>query len=229
MRESFVSSRTLSTGLCAPLLAVVFAGCEPDDPAVRHELAELRTALADTRRELDTVRASLASAEQKAARVDFEEAADLSASLKTRTNELRTIVIQACPGTRIESFSIGAVETPLNSPHPYRANFNFALRQIDPGSGQAVGDNLGPYTVTIQADRDGDWQLPTAADLAALFDNPAASAADAAPPDDGSRHVEWGDSPRNQRNATQRPSAPAPRQPAANPMPSQETREIRFE
>ncbi len=231
------ATRRITIGLAILLLA----GCEPDDPAVRKELVEMRTALANTRQELDEAKAALAVAQQKAGKVDFLEVSQLSGKLEAHREELRAILIQAYPGNRVESLSVGAIETPLTAPAPYRASISFSLRQLDSASGQPIGDNLGPYTISIPAGRDGAWKIPTAAQLAALLgggardDSAQSSRRDTAQPvgaaSDEIRTIEWGDGNRRQ------PNAPAPRAPAqrttaptpASPMESQETREIRFE
>lgn len=227
------------TGIVFVLSGVLLAGCEPDDPAVRVELTELRTELAEANKTLDEQRDELKSLRRKAAEVDFVEPEKLSGSLGRETDGLKRAVIEAFPGFRMVSASVGQVETPVTTATPYRAKFFFKLRALS-AAGTPTGAELGPYSLALAADREGKWAVPTAGEIAAKFQAggsgqgaPASERAGGAPTGgDGARTVNWGDGGA-QGGGASGPSATvpaeAPSRPTANPMQAEETREIRFD
>ncbi|MDD5200700.1 MAG: hypothetical protein PHC88_12965 [Terrimicrobiaceae bacterium] len=207
MNSRFSASLTLF-GICGALLTA----CEPDDPAVRKELVEMRTTLANTRQELDETKAALAVAKAKADRANFLEADALAASLRAKQGELRRAIVQALPNYQLVTMSIGQVDTPFTSATPYAATIRFVV--------QPSGRDGRPasFVFHMLGGRDGAWLPPNPGEIAASVGGvvaPAAAEVDhqsepGVPEDRGVRHIQWTDGG----------AAPAARPPAQNPQPS---------
>lgn len=224
----------------ATTLALLPAGCEPDDPKIRQEVAELRAKVA----ELEKKGANRATASAPPASSGGESIPreTLRRNLDEQMPALRAALARAFPGYRVDTVNASTVSTPQDSDYlPYSTELSFGLSQ---------GQNIASFSLRIGADRAGNWKLPDFEDLAASVGNLASQggmstqstssgiSSRGAGMGGGTRQVQWpedtgtqGSSSFGQSPAESRQQEPQQtRQPAGNsPFPVQETRTIEFD
>lgn len=234
--------RIARSAALAAAVALLPSGCEPDDPKIRQEVAELRAEVAELEKKAatrGTTAAPTASAPAAGGGIPRET---LERSLDDKMSVLRAALTRAFPGYRVETVNASRISTPQDSDYlPYSTELNFGLSK---------GQNIASFSIRIGADRSGNWQLPDVEDLAASVGNlaspgvmttqsPASGISGrGAMMGGGTRQIQW-----PEQSGAQAPSGdqqpiyqeqPAPqspsRQPAGNsPFPVQETRTIEFD
>ena len=146
----------------ASALALLPAGCEPDDPKIRQEVAELRAKVAELEKKGSGSRPT-ASAPSTSSGGDSIPRETLRRNLDERMPSLRAALAKAFPGFRVDTVNASTVSTPQDSDYlPYSTELSFGLSK---------GQNIASFTVRIGADRAGNWQLPDVEDLAASVGN----------------------------------------------------------
>ena len=235
-----IISRSVPCLAAATTLALLPAGCEPDDPKIRQEVAELRAKVAELEKK-GGGRAT-ASAPQASSGGDGIPRETLRRNLDEKMPALRAALARAFPGYRVDTVNASIVSTPQDSDYlPYSTEVSFGLSQ---------GQNIASFSIRIGADRAGNWQLPDVEDLAASVGNLASQGGASTPSTSsgissrgagmggGTRQVQWpeengaqGPSSFGQSPAESRQQEPQQtRQPAGNsPFPVQETRTIEFD
>jgi hypothetical protein len=220
--------------LAAVLAACVLGACEPDDPKVRQEVADLRVKIAELEKQ-NAVRQSAQVAAQNT--LDSIPRETLSRSLEDKMPVLRTKLITAFPGYQVDTVNAATIVTPQDSDYlPYTTELSFGL---------AKGPAVASFSIRIGADRGGNWQLPNVEQFAASVGNLASSdaASQVGPSGRGAtinnnvRQIEWGNTggslPAPSSYSGQHPAEEIPqqsRQPSGNaPFPVQDTRTIQFE
>lgn len=210
MTRDKVSTAFLSVAAIAA--ALVFAGCEPEDPKIRQEVAELRARAGELEREVGRLGAELAEAKSKAApETGFLDHAELKRRLDSQMSQLRAALARAFPDFRVDPVNAGTITTPRDE--------DALLYTTEVTFGLSKGGRISNYTVRIAADRGGNWLMPSPEVLGAVAGQLAASAPEprqsqqqvtsgrGALNTGGPRVIEWPDQPQG--------SAPAqpPRQP----------------
>jgi outer membrane murein-binding lipoprotein Lpp len=218
--------------------AVLLAGCEPDDPKVRAEVAELRAKVAELEKKNGETRTSATSTAAPASSAGGISRETLRRNLEQEMPELRAMLTKAFPDYRVDTVNAAAIVTPEDSDYlPYTTVLSFGLSQ---------GQGIASFSIPIGADRAGNWKLPDIEDLAASVGNLASSGAGAsmasgsgtsgrgAMMGNNVRQIQW-----DQNNAgapppssNNREPAPAPQQsqPSGNaPFPVQDSRTIQFD
>lgn len=229
--------------------ALLVAACEPDDPKIRQEVAELRTRAAELERDNSRMNAELAELKGKLTKqVEFLGTGELARRLDSQMPQLRATLARAFPGYTVDPVTAGAVSTPLDEDAlPYTTEVSFGLSK---------GGRISNFNVRIAADRQGEWILPSPEALAAAVGQLPSAGAErqqqqtatsgrGAAMTTGVRQIEWGDTaggaappPAQQHAPSQAPvpqrAAPPPAQrqsaPSGNaPFPVQDSRTIQFE
>ena len=217
-------------------LAVLSAGCEPDDPKIRAEVAELRAKVAELEKKAAAAREPAAAPAASTSGLSRET---LRRSLDERMPALRAALTRAFPGYRVDPVNAATISIPQDSDYlPYSTEVSFGLSQ---------GQSVASFSIRIGADRAGTWQLPDFEDLAASVGNLASSGANSptttgsaasgrgAMMDNNVRQIEWNDgggAPSSASPGRQpAPEPPArPSQPSGNaPFPVQDSRTIQFD
>ena len=218
--------------------ALLSGGCEPDDPKIRAEVAELRAKVAELEKKSGEARTSATSAAEPSSQAGGISRETLRRNLEQEMPELRAMLTKAFPDYRVDTVNAAAIVTPEDSDHlPYATVLSFGLSQ---------GQGIASFSIPIGADRAGNWKLPDIGDLAASVGNLASSGA---PMTSGSgtsgrgammgnnvRQIQWNDNnagapPPSSYNREPAPE-PAPRQsqPSGNaPFPVQDSRTIQFD
>lgn len=244
------------TTLChgaAIVASLLVAACEPEDPKIRQELAELRTREAELEKEVSRLGSELTDAKRNAApEAQFLERAELKRRLDAQMSQLRAVLAKAFPEYRVDPVNAGTINTPLDEEAViYTTELTFGLSK---------GGRISNHSLLIAADRGGNWQMPSPERLAAAAGHPAASTTSqehkqpqqqqvtsgrGALNPGGPRVIEWPDQPRSggagpvapQTHVPAQPQMPAApptasRQgtPGGNvPFPVQDSRTIQFE
>jgi len=225
----------------ASALALLPAGCEPDDPKIRQEVAELRAKVAELEKKGVGNRAT-ASAPAASSASDSIPRETLRRNLEDKMPALRAALARAFPDYRVDPVNAATVSTPQDSDYlPYSTEVTFGLSR---------GQGTASFSIRIGADRAGNWQLPDVEDLAASVGNLASQGGGSTPSTSsgissrgagmggGTRQVQWpedtgarGSSSFGQSPAESRQQEPQQtRQPAgSSPFPVQETRTIEFD
>ncbi len=231
--------------------ALLMAACEPDDPKIRQEVAELRTRTAELERDNNRMNTELAELKNKLTKqVEFLGTGELARRLDAQMPQLRTTLARAFPGYSVDPVTTGAVSTPVDEDAlPYTTEVSFGLSK---------GGRISTYNVRIAADRGGSWILPDPETLAAAVgklpsggservqqqtQQPATTSGRGAAMTSGVRQIDWGDTGSGAAPAQQyvpaqapvpQPPVPPPAQrqsaPSGNaPFPVQDSRTIQFE
>lgn len=220
------------------LIAASFAatGCEPEDPKLRQEVAELRTRAAELERDNARMAAELSELRAKVAQQpDFLPAEALAARLRAHLPQVRAALSRAFAGHTVDPVNAGVVTTPLDDDaRPYTSEITFGLSK---------GQQIESYAIRISADRRGNWMVPDAGALAEIARGASASPAPqsvgagrGAMAPGGVRQIEWGDAQASMASSPAAAPQPvsAPVSPPAGtggnaPFPVQDTRTIQFE
>ena len=219
------------------ILAAFLGGCEPDDPKVRAEVAELRAKVAELEKKAGAPREPAAAAPAASASALSRET--LRRNLDERMPALRAALTRAFPGYRVDPVNAATISIPQDSDYlPYTTEVSFGLSK---------GQSVASFSIRMGADRAGNWQLPDMEDLAASVGNLASSGATSqttsgsgasgrgAMMDNNVRHIEWNDggtapssSSPSQQPAQETPARTGP--PEGNaPFPVQDSRTIQFD
>ena len=218
-------------------LAVLSAGCEPDDPKIRAEVAELRAKVAELEKKVAAAREPAAAAPAVSASGLSRET--LRRNLDERMPALRAALTKAFPGYRVDPVNAATISIPQDSDHlPYSTEVSFGLSQ---------GQSVASFSIRIGADRAGTWQLPDFEDLAASVGNLASSGATSqttagsaasgrgAMMNNNVRQIEWNDggtapsSSSPSRQPAQETPARAGQPSGSAPFPVQDSRTIQFD
>lgn len=240
MKTKLPASVLMATLALAGLLP---GGCEPDDPKIRQEVAELRAKVAELEKGAAATRqANTPVAPVSAAPATGSISRDtLRRNLESQMPALRAALTRAFPDYRVDPVNAAAISTPQDSDYlPYSSEVSFGLSK---------GQTVASFSIRIGADRAGNWQLPDIEDLAASVGNLASSGAMSpsspssgasgrgATMDNNVRQIQWDNSGSRApvSGYSQPPPPPAgnnppPRQPAGDaPFPVQDSRTIRFD
>ena len=130
-------------------LAVLSAGCEPDDPKIRAEVAELRAKVAELEKKAAAAREPAAAPAASTSGLSRE---NLRRNLDERMPALRAALTKAFPGYRVDPVNAATISIPQDSDYlPYSTDVSFGLSQ---------GQSVASFSIRIGADRAGTWQLP---------------------------------------------------------------------
>lgn len=224
------------------LLAALWltGGCEPDDPKVQKEVAELRARIAELERQKQATLARPDPAPAKPMNEGIPRET-LRRNLESQMPALRAALIKAFPDYQVDPVNAATISTPQDSGYlPYSTELSFGLSK---------GQTVASFSIRIGADRSGNWQLPDFEDLAASVGNLASSGASpgtsretgsssrGATMSDNVRQIRWDDNggsttvdPRSQPPPEPREEPRPSRQPSGNaPFPVQDSRTIQFE
>lgn len=219
-------------------LACLLASCEPDDPKIRSEVAELRAKVAELEKQVST-KAAAASVQPGSSSSDNLSRDVLQRNLERQMPSLRAALTKAFPEYRVDPVNTATVSLPKDGDYlPYTTELSFGLSK---------GQTVASFSIRIGADRSGNWQMPDFEDLAASVGNlasagmpqgnsPGASGRGAMM-NNNVRQIQWPDgasapnSPSSQSQPAAMPQEPMPsRQPSGNaPFPVQESHTIRFD
>lgn len=219
------------------ILAALLGACEPDDPKVRAEVAELRARVAELEKKAGASREPAAAAPATSASGLSRET--LRRNLDERMPALRAALTRAFPEHRVDPVNAATISTPQDSDYlPYTTEVSFGLSK---------GQSVASFSIRIGADRAGNWQLPDMEDLAAAVGNLASSGATpqttagpaasgrGAMMDNNVRQIEWNDGGAAPSSSSQsrQPAQETPArtgQPSGNaPFPVQDSRTIQFD
>ncbi len=216
-------------------LAALLGACEPDDPKVRAEVAELRAKVAELEKKAGASRESAAAAPATSASGLSRES--LRRNLDERMPALRAALTRAFPEYRVDPVNAATISIPQDSDYlPYTTEVSFGLSK---------GQSVASFSIRIGADRAGNWQFPDMEDLAAAVGNlassgstpqttagPAASGRGATM-DNNVRQIEWNDGGAAPSSQSRQPAEETPArtgQPSGNaPFPVQDSRTIQFD
>ncbi len=253
MRTVIIRAKVLPAFLSVVAIAAALAvaGCEPEDPKIRQEVAELRARAGELEREVGRLGAEVAEAKNKAApETGFLDHAELKRRLDSQMSQLRAALARAFPDFRVDPVNAGTITTPRDE--------DALLYTTEVTFGLSKGGRISNYTVRIAADRGGNWLMPSPEVLGAVAGQLAASAPEPRQPQQqqttsgrgalntgAPRVIEWPDQPQGnapaqpprQSYAPSQPQSPAPppsgqrtSTPGGNaPFPVQDSRTIQFE
>ena len=220
-------------------IAALSGGCEPDDPKIRAEVAELRAKVAELEKKAGAAREPAAAPAASTSGLSRET---LRRNLDERMPALRAALTRAFPGYRVDPVNAATISIPQDSDYlPYSTEVSFGL---------SLGQSVASFSIRIGADRAGIWQMPDFEDLAASVGNLAspnamsrASSERGVPSqsetiETGVRLIQWPEDTgmsgtsisHDQASPTVPQHSPQGSQPMGNlPLPINETRTIQFD
>ena len=222
----------------APLACLV-ASCEPDDPKIRTEVAELRARVAELEKQGGGAKTTATPAPSGSSSDNLSRDV-LQRNLDRQMPALRAALTKAFPEYRVDTVNAATISMPRDSDYlPYTTELSFGLSK---------GQTVASFSIRIGADRSGNWQMPEFEDLAASVGNLASAgmpqgnssgvSGRGAMMNNNVRQIQWNDgpgaaqqSPYGQTQPPAMPQEPMPqRQPSGNaPFPVTETRTVEFD